>query len=293
MIATTMIERREGHFTGQGEIDLFYQTWSPTDSRSPTRKTLVITHGFAEHSECYRNTADKMASRGWDVCAWDLRGHGRSEGKRGYIANFNDYSADLGCFLRFLKESKRIDDNFVLVGHSMGGLITLMHRLEDNQVTPKPKALALSSPQLGLSVQVPVIKDVAARVLSRLLPSVTLFNELKYNDLTHDPEFLKSYAADALRHDKISPAVYLGMLEQMALVRQNVGRFRDPILIQAAGQEKIVSLPATLDFFAKLQSPEKELIVYQNSYHEIFNDVEREQVFTDLDRFLLSTLGNR
>ncbi len=281
-----MIARREGHFAGQSGIDLFYQSWTPQESGP--RPTLVVTHGFAEHSECYRFTAEALAGFGWTTCAWDLQGHGRSEGKRGYVQNFRDYVEDFACFLAFLKAQGIIEHGCVLVGHSMGGLITLSHLLRQRgEPNPKPVAVALSSPQLGLSLPIPPVKDFAAKILNRVLPTVTLYNELKYTDLTHDPEFLKGYAADPLRHDKISPAVYLGMVDDMAYVRDHAPSFQYPLLIQAAGQDRIVSLPDTERFFARAASRQKQLLIYKESYHEIFNDIEREKVFSDLNKFLV------
>lgn len=81
------------------------------------------------------------------------------------------------------------------------------------------------------------------------------------------------------------------MMENMALVKAGAGRLELPTLIQAAGQEKIVSLPEIKAFFPTLGSKQKKLIIYPESYHEIFNDLERESVFADLNAFLGSALG--
>lgn len=277
--------RHEGHFAGYQGLELFFQTWS-SSARSKPRGTLVITHGIGEHSECYHRTAESLVPMGWDIYAWDLRGHGRSDGKRGYVGNFDHYSRDLGFFLRHLHSTGKLPESFALTAHSMGGLITLRHLLDEERGTPAPEVLTLSSPLLGVALSVPLIKDFAARALHRLVPSLTLFNEVKYEVLTRDPDFLRSYEVDTLRHEKISPAVYLGMLENIELVKKNAGRLRLPTLIQAAGHDMVVSTAATEEFFELVGSKEKQLIVYEGCYHEIFNDLERERVFKDLDAFL-------
>lgn len=284
---TTRIERREGHCPGHGGLELFFQTWTLPGKR---RGTLVITHGISEHSECYHRTAGRLAALGWNVCAWDLRGHGRSEGKRGFVGDFHHYSLDLGYLLRFLLSNGGLEDSFALIGHSMGGLITLRHVIDEEKNTPSPGALALSSPLLGVALAVPAVKDMAARVLNRWMPSVTLFNEIRYIDLTRDMEILKTYGTDPLRHDKISSGVYLGMLENIELVKSSAGRIQVPTLIQAAGKEKIVSLPAIQALFPTIGARNKKLIVYDESYHEILNDLDREKVVRDLDSFLGSVL---
>jgi alpha-beta hydrolase superfamily lysophospholipase len=278
--------RREGHFRGYGGVELFFQSWS----RPENNETLVITHGIAEHSECYSFTAEALVERGWNVVAWDLRGHGRSEGKRGYVAEFADYSRDLGFLLKFLKSSDRMKESFALVGHSMGGLVTLRYLIDGEKSAPTPRAVVLSSPLIGIALAVPVVKDFAAKLLNRVLPTLTLHNEIRYEELTRDLERLKTYDSDPLRHDKISPALYLGMLENAEYVKQHAGRIQVPILLQAAGKEKIVSLPAIKEFFPRVGSADKKLVIYDESYHEIFNDLDRETVFKDLSEFLETRL---
>lgn len=282
-----MTERREGHFEGYQGVELFYQCWTPMQAaQTPKCGTLVITHGISEHSECYAKTAERLNQYGYTVYAWDLRGHGRSEGKRGYVADFGDFAKDLDALLRYFAKTNRLSGPFALIGHSLGGLITLDYLLKNPLATPKPAASALSSPALGVALAVPPVKDFAARILNRVLPSLTLHNEIQYEDLTRDSEFLKGYGNDPLRHDKISPAVYLGMLDTMAFVNSHAADIQVPLLIQAAGHERIVSLPAIREFFSRLGSREKKLLVYEESYHEIFNDLDRETVFHDLDAFL-------
>lgn len=283
---TTQISRREGHFQGNGGIELFFQTWTLPQNN----ETLVITHGMAEHSECYAETAEVLVNLGYNVCAWDLRGHGRSEGKRGYVKDFRDFALDLAAFLKFLRISDRLKENFGLIGHSMGGLITARHLVDGDPTSPQPRVVALSSPALGIAVEIPAVKDFAARVLKRFAPTVTLSNEIKYDQLTRDTERLKAYPHDPLRHDMASPELYLGMVSNMVYVMANAERIRVPIVIQAAGRDKIVDLNAEKKFFPLIGSTDKKLLVYEDSYHEIYNDLDRAQVFKDLDGFLSSRL---
>lgn len=288
------IERREGHFKSNAEnfaedVELFYQTWTTRESLG----TLVVTHGISEHSDSYAKTADNLCKLGWNVIAWDLRGHGRSEGKRGHIGNFADYSRDLAQLLRHLKRVGHLEKPFALVGHSMGGLITLRFLIDETLDAPRPGAAVLSSPLLGVALAVPPVKDLAARFLNRMWPSITLYNEIKTEDLVRDIEWLKTYEKDALRHDKISPALYLGMFEVIEEVKRSGSKVKLPILVQAAGQERIVSLQAIKDFFPEISSSNKKLVVYEDSYHEIYNDLDRESVFKDLDRFVSAALGLR
>ncbi|MCB0407804.1 MAG: alpha/beta fold hydrolase, partial [Bdellovibrionales bacterium] len=211
-----MTERFESRFKGFDKKELFFQCWlTPQADR-----TMVITHGLAEHSECYHDFALKMNEDKINVYAWDLAGHGRSSGKRGYIPNFNDYELDLRCFIDVIfKEIGSDDKKIILFGHSMGGLITLMHLLSAE--TSRYAAACLSSPALGYSIEVSSIKDWLARFSNKWLPTLTLYNEIEYRDLTHLPEKLAEYENDSFRHDKVCAAIYLGMMENFDFVFKN------------------------------------------------------------------------
>lgn len=287
MIAQTRVE---GHFLSHS-TELFYQRWTTPDARA----TLVLTHGMGEHSESYIKTAESLGRLGYNVVAWDLRGHGRSAGKRGHVDHFTDFTADLSQFLLHLQKNGQLDQPFALLGHSMGGLITLKYLVDEAgdgaSDDPRPKACVLSSPLLDVALKVPVVKDMAAKVLANVWPSLTLYNEIKYSDLTRDPEWLKTYPKDSLRHDKISPALYYGMMNTMKNVTENADKIKLPIAILAAGDDKIVSLEASRRVFENLGSSQKLMKVYDESYHEIFNDLDRETVFRDLNQFLKTVPG--
>jgi alpha-beta hydrolase superfamily lysophospholipase len=276
-----MIERLEGTFFGHNDVELFYQLWRPTE----TRGTIVVTHGIAEHSECYHRFATNLAEEGWTVVGWDLRGHGKSEGKRGYVEDFNHYALDLDAFIKFIKaQIHKRELSLFLFGHSMGGLITLKSLV---QTAPSGiKALCLSSPALGVSVVVPKFKVKAAHFLSDWAPKMTLYNEINFHDLHRDKDLIKKYEQDPLRHEKISPRLYLGMMSSIDEVMRHASDVHIPLIMQLAGNEKVVSTPESQKFYELVSSKKKEIHVYQDSRHEILNDLDRETVLRDLKNFL-------
>jgi alpha-beta hydrolase superfamily lysophospholipase len=276
-----MAQRFEGHFAGSNQNELFFQTWNPTGA---VRGGIVITHGLAEHSECYHALAKILCEDGWQVFAWDLRGHGRSEGKRGFVLNISSYIDDLGFFLTQVRQHfKGSMQNLILFGHSMGGLITLRH-LQTRDV--QYGALVLSSPALGLSMPVPKFKETLANVAVKWLPSLTMFNEIKYADLTHDEEMLKSYEKDTLRHDKISPGLFLSMVDNFKLAVESAEAIKNPVLMQLAGEDRLVSSAAARELFEHLPNKKNHLIIYPESYHEVYNDLDRDKVIADLKKFI-------
>lgn len=281
-----MTQQTEGHFYTKDSTQISFQSWSPPE---PTG-TLVVTHGLAEHSECYSSFAKKLNEAGWQVFAWDLRGHGKSEGARGLVLDFNDFCTDLIEFLSLVQKKKASETPLVAFGHSLGGLITLRTAVQGG--LSDVHSICLSSPALGISMPVPKIKDAGSRLLSRFLPKLTLNNEINYRMLTRDPKMAKDYERDNLRHDKISPRLYLGMLESFDLVFEKSDEVTHPLLLQLAGQDHIVSTQKSLDFFDQLNSSSKEKKVYPHSYHEIFNDLDQDQVYNDLIQFLKKEMNS-
>lgn len=298
---TEHVDRHEGHFSGKYGDELYFQTWNPKTVIAeksativptvvpaiPPTKSVVITHGIGEHSECYNELACDFVRNGWQVFAWDLRGHGRSSGKRGFLKSFHDYTYDLERFIDFLLQSQKLTTPFAILGHSMGGLITLKYAL-DQGARLTSRAVVLSSPLLGIAVPVPAVKELASKFLLKVAPGLTLSNEIQYEQLTHDLEILKSYDHDSLRHEKICSALYDGMLSTITNVSSRGRELQKPLLIQAAGHDMVVSLPAIDRFFKTVGAPIKKMIVYKDDFHEIYNELDRKTVYSDLQVFLKS-----
>ena len=80
----------EGFIPSSDGTRLFFRRHT---AAAPTARVLVI-HGFAEHSGRYLELLDALAEAGFDALAFDLRGHGRSEGRRAHLRRFEDYLDD-------------------------------------------------------------------------------------------------------------------------------------------------------------------------------------------------------
>lgn len=259
---------------------------SPANSRG----AVLITHGQAEHSGCYKHVASALVESGLSVWAWDLFGHGKSEGKRGYVREFSDYIEDFIQIQSYVQSQLPSGSPMGVLAHSMGGLIQTRALIEHPDLQLRLKFQALSSPLFGLSVRVPVWKDRAARLMARVAPRLTLYNEIKFEMLTHAPEFLAQYPQDSLRHDQVGPTVYVGMLESFEILNKKANLIRLPTLLQQAGADLVVSRPAAEKVYAQFGSRDKEIRVYEGLYHEILNEIERAKVLEDLKEFVLSRL---
>ncbi len=261
---------------------LFLQSWNKVGN-SPIG-CILITHGIAEHSECYDHLAKALCEVGWIVFGWDLQGHGRSQGKRGYIRNFTDFARDLKSVIKKMKDDETLPThNLHLFGHSMGGLITLQALASDKP--PKVSSAILSNPALKIAVEVPKIKEVASHWLNQFAPTLTMNNEIHYDRLSRDPEMVASYSKDPLRHTKVSAPLFLGMLDAQVEVFEKADKIACPLFFQISGQDAVVNPQATLDFYKDFEG-QKHIKLYENSYHEVYNDINKQEAIDDLIEYL-------
>ncbi|MNJ99723.1 Phospholipase YtpA [compost metagenome] len=283
-----MYKRSEGFFKGYQDINLFFQKWEKSDAKG----TIIITHGHGEHSESYSRLIEGFADQPWTFYAWDIRGHGRSEGRRGYVAEFDDYCKDFKIFVEMVKKEDKVKKGpVVLLCHSMGGLIELKTLIQHPELTAD--AIAVSSPLLGLTVQVPALKAHGAKLLNRLLPQVTLGNELINSMLTRDLEVIREFEHDALRHSRVSPGAFLGFLESFAFVEPRAKEIKTPAIFMISDSDPVVSSKAARHFYDHLGSEKKEIYIYPGAKHEVFNDIIRQTVYADLKKFLAPFLESK
>jgi alpha-beta hydrolase superfamily lysophospholipase len=259
--------------------NLFIQKWS-NPSQKP-KGVVIITHGISEHSNCYSPLASDLVRENWEVVGWDLPGHGKSSGARGYVSDFNEFIECLDFLSQTIKNQYNLPQ--IHLGHSMGGLITLKHALDKNQLA---EALVLSSPALGITVPVPAYKDLAARIILRLKLPITMNNGLRYDSLSRDPEMVAKYKTDFLRHGKVSAPIYMGIIYAMAYVFENVQKLTLPCLFQVAGADALVDAVKTQELFNQMPEGHKELKLYAESFHEIYHDLNKREVIDDLLSYL-------
>ena len=155
----------EGAFkTGDG-VELYTQQWLP---ESPALARLVLLHGFGDHSTRYAHVAAFLNEAGVSVHAFDQRGHGKSPGRRAYIARFDALLEDVDAFLAWAEKDLGGLPRFFM-GHSMGGMVLARYAQTRR---PDAAGLVFSSPFLGFTDDVPDILLKLSSVLSAILPGL-------------------------------------------------------------------------------------------------------------------------
>jgi alpha-beta hydrolase superfamily lysophospholipase len=277
--------RASAEFVIPSEADglpLHARFWPGTSPRG----ILVLAHGLGEHGGCYDRTAEELAAVPGlvDVLAVDFRGHGRSPGRRGFVRRYEDLIGDLRAGLAWAAGRWPGGPRFLL-GHSNGGQVALRAVLEGGADLGLD-GLVLSNPSLKLVLDVPRPKLWLGRVLRLVAPGVTLGGNLPSEMLSRDPDFDVRRRDDALRHSRVNPALFFGMVEGGPLVAARASEIRLPVLMILGGADPVVDHRASLALFERLGSPDKTLRIYPEAVHEPFNDLGRERVVADLADWL-------
>lgn len=269
---------QEGTFSGYGGLALYHQCWQPEGN---PRAVLAITHGHGEHSGRYGNVANWFVPRGYAIYAFDLRGHGRSAGARGYVERWDEFREDVAAFLALVREREPGRPLF-LIGHSMGGLIALEYVLH------YPQGLAgviVSGPLLSRPGISPLLITLS-KVLSRLAPRLALKTGLDVTALSRDPAVVAAYVNDPLVHSFGTARLGTELAGAVAWTQAHAADLALPCLIVHGGSDRICPPEGSRIFFENVVLTDKERQVYEGYYHEVFNDVGKEQVLAAVEAWV-------
>ena len=249
---------------------------------------LVWVPGFAEHKDRYTHFGGWIAEKKVSFVALDLRGHGQSGGKRGFVKRFDDYFQDVDALLQWTRDVSG-DLPFFLGSHSMGGLVTSRY-LERGQLNRPIHGAVMTSPFLGLGVPVPGWKKGLAKTISGLIPGAAVPAGLDPGLLSHDEDIVDAYKNDPLVFSKATARWFMEVVKEQADVVADAVKIKLPIFVGQGGADQIVDVQATRDFFQNIGSQDKKYEEYEGYYHEVLNEVKKERVYEDIANFIQSRI---
>ena len=257
---------------------LFYRQWPVVGAED----IVLIVPGYADHAGRYPHVAEAIIEQGITVFALDLRGHGKSDGARGHISRFSQYHDDLLVMVEHIRSASK-GRNLFLLGHSMGGLVVLSTLL-NNKIAVE--GVILTSPFLGMSMQVPPAKALLGRLLSSIYPTLALPNEIAPECLSRDATVGNTYREDPFVFKTATARWFTETMGAMDDVFVKAPEFRWPCLLLQAGDDRIVDVAASRRLFEALGTGEKTYIEYEGFCHEILNEIGKEKCLRDITCWL-------
>jgi alpha-beta hydrolase superfamily lysophospholipase len=264
----------ESTFSGFGGLELYYQRWRPGGE---PKAALAVVHGFGEHSGRYGNVVDWFVPKGYAVYAFDLRGHGRSPGPRGYVNRWAEFRGDVKSFLELVHEQEPGQAVFLL-GHSVGGLIVLEYVLHH----PEGLAGVIASGPVLAQVGISPFLMTLSKVLSGILPRLALSTKLDASAISRDPAVIEAYVNDPLVHSVGTPRLGTELTRAIEWTQAHAAEMRIPCLIVHGSADRLAPPGGSRVFYENTRLGDKERQVYEGHYHEVFNDVGKERVLADV-----------
>lgn len=294
-----------GLLTADDGARLRFARWSAT--RGPRRGTVFISPGRGEFIEKYFEVVAELRRRGFAVAILDWRGQGGSERmlddpRKGHINDFAEYDHDLR---RFMKDIVLPDcpPPYTALGHSMGGAIVMRNSIKPGSWFDR---IVVTAPMIAFSAEklvypaslVRAYAELAALGFSRsfipgghkIMPDQTVFDG---NDLTSDRERWQRMAGVL----EVAPGLAIGSptvgwvraaLRAMAELQEPgcPKRVQVPLLVFAAGADRIVDSRAAEDFAVQLKVG--GLVRLPGSKHEILqeNDPVRMRFWAAFDAYM-------
>jgi acylglycerol lipase len=240
------------------------------------KASLVICHGVNSHGGQYIRAAEEFAARGFAVTALDLRGRGQSDGERFYIESIDDYVSDLSQAIE-LGRSKHPGLPLYLLGHSAGGVTSVTYALDHQE-----RLAGLICESFAFRVYAP---DIALKLLEgadHIIPHAHVL-KLKMEDFSRDPAWVEQLNADPLTLDEVQPVSTVAAFARAGeRFDREFSRISLPVLILHGTADKATRPDGSQQFYDQASSADKELKLYEGHYHDLLNDLGRDQVMNDI-----------
>lgn len=233
----------------------------------------VLCHGYGEHIGRYDHVADALRHIGAVVVGPDHEGHGRSEGERALIDDFEAVVEDLHTVAAKTAQAHP-ELPMALIGHSMGGMIAARYAQRHGK---ELAALVLSGPMFG-----------AREMLSQLalmdpIPEIPLDPGV----LSRDPSVGEAYANDPLVwHGAFQRQTVEAMLAGLDAVEAGPSLGDLPMMWIHGQSDMLVPIDGTRPAIERLKSSVYEEKIYPGAMHEVFNETNKDEVIGDVIRFL-------
>lgn len=271
----------EERFESGDGLTIFFRSWRPATS---PRGVVVIVHGFNAHSGYYAWVAEQLVVAGLAVYALDLRGRGQSDGERFYVETFADYVGDVSTFVTLVKGREPQLPVFLL-GHSAGGVVACLYSLDHQR-----ELAGLVCESFAFQVPAPDFALAVLKGLSHVAPHAHVLR-LKNEDFSRDANVVAAMNADSLIAHETQPTKTVAELVRSdERLKTEFARLTLPVLIVHGTADKAARPAGSQLFYDTVGSADKTLKFYDGAFHDLLNDLDKEEVMGDITAWITAHL---
>jgi alpha-beta hydrolase superfamily lysophospholipase len=263
----------ESNFKGVGGLNIFFRSWRPPGT---ARAVVAIVPGFNSHSGYYEWAAARLTADGLAVYAIDLRGRGKSDGERFYVQSFEDYVTDVASFVSIIKEKEKSLPVFML-GHSAGGVVACDYTLDHQQ-----ELAGLICESFAYQVPAPDFALAVLKGLSHIAPHAHVL-KLHNEDFSRDTAVVDLMNNDPLIAHEVQPTqTVAAMVRADERLKKEFPKITLPVLILHGTKDKATKPGGSQYFYDTAGSKDKTLKLYEGSFHDPLNDLDKKTVMADI-----------
>ena len=233
--------------------------------------TIVVVHGFGEHSGLYERFGARATAAGVSVHALDLAGHGASDGPRGTVTSMEDLIADVEALVDHVDDGTPIS----ILGHCLGSVVAT---LLVARAPARYRSLVVVGPA--------VVPDLLLRALVDADDDAALAAVPDPSALSTDPWYVERCTTDPLVWEVGFPAPTLAELARAWAAIDAAGpRLQLPVLAVLGGKDYFMQ-PDTLRAWVE-GLPDGALSVVPGSLHAVLNDRDHAMVADTIVGFVV------
>lgn len=260
-------------FEGVGGLRIAMRSWRP---EGVVRCIMLLIHGFNSHSGYFAWAAEQFAANGFAAYALDHRGRGKSEGERFYVEQFSDWLGDVDK-LAAIARSENPGVPVYMLGHSVGGVIASSYVFQHQQ-----EIAGLICESFAFDVGLPHLVQLALEGASHVVPHLPVYS-LKNEIFSRDPKVVAEMNNDPLIANEKQPAETASeVLKAAARLKENMPNFNVPVFIIHGTDDKATRPEGSRYFYDNVGSEDKTLKLYEDGYHDLLNDLDKEIVMADI-----------
>lgn len=243
------------------------------------KAVIVLIHGLGEHCGRYDYVTEKLNSFGYSILRYDHKGHGRSGGARGYLADYNQFVDDAHMMVKVAREQYP-DLPLFMLGHSMGGFITAAYGVKyPGMLTGQ----ILSGPCITVLPIFEELQDVDLEA-----DPLSLIDNGLSDVICRDREVVETYQQDHLVLMDFTKKLMIEVFIKGAQwLTANISHYHYPCLIMHGGDDRIVPSSNSEFLHENSSSKDSTVKIWPELFHEILNErVEKELVLEEIRNWI-------